>query len=91
MSKHSKGDWLIEYGTITACYGAKTVCDVNFNGSVEEQNANLRLIVAAPDLLAACKAVVFILKRDTAWANELREQPWYVRMKATVDKIEGIE
>ena len=38
------------------------------------------------DLLAACKAAVFVLKRDTEWAKELRNQPWYEAAKQAIAK-----
>ena len=42
----------------------------------------------APELLAACKAMKYILKQDTEWAKELRSQPWYARMEEALSKAE---
>ena len=44
------------------------------------------LIAAAPELLTACKAAVYILKRNVEWANELRGQPWYAKAQAAIAK-----
>lgn len=74
MTKHTKGPWRIgdfgqtvfgpkteEPAPVTIAYMAKPSPRVN----IAERKANTKLIAAAPDLLAACKAAVEeVLSRD---------------------------
>ena len=97
MNKHTPGPWMVNASTDTAnCYkieGAGLSVKVYGkdrylpNGTtvrVLRTLANARLIAAAPDLLAACKAV-----RDLVEFNDVpREEIWKI-IDAAVAKAEG--
>jgi hypothetical protein len=53
--KHTPGPWEAENESVSA--GFDMVADV-FGATTEQRDANARLIAAAPDLLAALKALV---------------------------------
>jgi hypothetical protein len=65
---HTPGPWIYEYSPWTAqdgkeipafeVHGTEKVCDTNENRPAEEQEANARLIAAAPDLLEAAELVI---------------------------------
>jgi 3-oxoacyl-[acyl-carrier-protein] synthase III len=63
MSGHTPGPWNADYGDFAAyCSTGAEVCEVmrgnHDNGTHiadDEMEANLRLLAAAPELLAACK------------------------------------
>lgn len=61
-TKHTKGKWFNNGGRIYAQQGddnIREICDVGLvNQQSKEDTANARLIVAAPDLLVACKALL---------------------------------
>lgn len=58
---HTPGPWAVDeirsVQAITWC-GEVCIADVGGNADEEEQLANARLIAAAPDLLAACEAMI---------------------------------
>ena len=66
MSEHTPGPWELawedgKHGVIGQTTGGKLVAIVGNNpddGRNDERKANARLIAAAPDLLAACEAVL---------------------------------
>lgn len=65
MTQHSEGPWRlngqrIEYGPIVAGDG---FCVAIVSRDPVESEANARLLVAAPDLLAACKETLGRLRR----------------------------
>lgn len=65
---HTPGPWTYQYSPYTSqdgkeipafeVNGVEKVCDTNEDRPSEEQEANARLIAAAPELLAAAKKVV---------------------------------
>ena len=59
MNRHTKGPWQAERFCVWSedKYVAATQTGIN----EEEQQANAKLIAAAPDLLEACKAVLDIV------------------------------
>jgi hypothetical protein len=62
---HMSGPWIHEYNPYTAqdgkeipafqVHGEEKVCEINEDRPVEEQEANARLIAAAPELLAVAE------------------------------------
>ena len=62
MSTHTPGPWRHDGGLVRAkAYAVAVVTGdgvVRFSTSLDEISANARLIAAAPDLLAACEAIV---------------------------------
>ena len=98
--KHTKGDWKavpceglagwrisVENETHQIC-GIKPGISASSRLSKEQHIANARLIAEAPKLLAACQAAVYILRQDTPWAKELREQPWYAEAEKAIAKVD---
>ena len=80
-------DYLIESKN-----GLKSVAEVHNHGDKGDPEAlsNACLIAAAPELLEACKATVYILKTDAEWAaKEIRSQPWYDRAEKAIAKAEN--
>lgn len=69
--------------TIYSAPTGKRIADTCWLNSSNDHNA--RLIVAAPDLLAACKE--FVRKVD---AGEARSTRSYAQMKAAIAKAEGV-
>ena len=60
MSEHTPGPWLV-YDLLIMSENADktTICDVSHFGSNDnEDHANARLIATAPELLAACEALI---------------------------------
>lgn len=55
MSKHTQGPWEI-LNTLEICAGKKDICEMK--GWMNEDQANARLIAAAPDLLNALEDLV---------------------------------
>ena len=94
MSKHTPGPWEIDRDVRTSINkDAKHVALVNFynspdperNVSGDEHEANVRLIAAAPDLLAALKEFVFPHQSGNFTERELREMGLAAIAKATGD------
>jgi hypothetical protein len=59
VSKHSPTPWTVTYGGTIKSTDGKTIahCPVYDAVSLAERNGNARLLVAAPDLLAALEAI----------------------------------
>lgn len=65
----------------------EVACTVGLNNEAEDE-ANARLIAAAPDLLVACKAALVRLERlDDAGTGE--HSPAYLQVQAATAKAEG--
>lgn len=62
----------------------QSICDARYSDDVETDEANARLISAAPELLAACQE--FVRKVD---AGEARSSRSYAQMKAAISKALG--
>ena len=80
---HTPGPWHRNVSSISAKTPNKTtviVCRCTPEPGLPERNANAKLIAAAPDLLAACKAFV---NRTTLPAHEAMEMA-----KAAIAKAE---
>lgn len=89
MSKHTPGPWHWQNGrleAVTPAWEARIACILNDDGCTvyretygagvdakTEQDANLQLIAAAPDLLKALKDVVRIADRKTVEFDAARE------------------
>jgi hypothetical protein len=77
VSKHSPTPWTVTYGGTIKSTDGKTIahCPVYDAVSLAERNGNARLLVAAPDLLAALEAITpqqARLQRQEARSRELR-------------------
>jgi len=59
MSKHTPGPWAwdVDYDVVLGS-NKSTVCKIATGEDREEEDANARLIAAAPDLLVACRGLV---------------------------------
>ena len=68
QTQHTQGPWIYEYSPYTSqdgdeipafeIFGSEKVCDTNEDRPEHEQEANARLIAAAPDLLGALEEFV---------------------------------
>lgn len=97
MSKHTPGPWInAGNGDIiaihpTQCGGVKDVCTVYMTES-DEDDANARLIAAAPDLLAALEMILPIL---LDWHSDFpdsvgsKEEPAVRAARAAIAKAKG--
>jgi hypothetical protein len=62
-TNHTPGPWIAQLNQVGADYvhigteGPDGVCEVQWNGSDENQEANARLIAAAPDLLETLEKI----------------------------------
>jgi len=64
-TKHTRGTWIAKEGQIYPQETGKTLALVPyFDKEDEEQEANSKLIAAAPDLLHACKFLVGIMTSE---------------------------
>lgn len=64
-TKHTRGPWRVDdNGDGTSCITAGRGCDVADTRSSVDEPANASLISAAPDLLAACKAILALPPKD---------------------------
>ena len=105
MQGHTPGPWGIaqddptRVNAPTLCrYGGKhaAVADCDFPADAEENEANARLIAAAPDMLAALReAAQFIHDQDggdptniTGWASDEHREAW-LKTQAAIAKAEG--
>ena len=59
------------------------------NIPVEEQRSNICVMTAAPDLLAACKAINEWCGTDDAAHALPFEPPWYEQLHAAIVKAKG--
>ena len=90
---HTPGPWWLaphanDGGNIRAAIGS--VASVHFRESNAEHEANIRLIVAAPDLLAELRYIANANPRE--WHEETRSdfQAWAQnRARAAIAKAEG--
>lgn len=69
MTTHTKGPWTIKESTSSAMVsvyagGFSVACTGSAKAEDDNARANARLISAAPDLLAACEAVISELDGD---------------------------
>ena len=77
--KHTKGEWMPKEGQIYPVETGKTLALIPyFDEDNKEQEANAKLIAAAPDLLEACDMVL------TAWHSKLsnfnKKEPAYLEI-----------
>ncbi len=72
--KHTPGPWEVSRGAQSDAYSVEaamqTICNVKFikgqelsKAGVKQEESNARLIAAAPELLAACKATIAEFKQ----------------------------
>lgn len=63
-TNHTPGPWIAQLNQVGADYvhigteGPDGVCEVQWNGSAENQESNARLIAAAPEMLEALEALL---------------------------------
>lgn len=59
---HTPGQWAIENGVVTAKGALVSIAEIHDHSDISadwnETGANARLIASAPDLLAACEAMI---------------------------------
>ena len=67
-AKHSPGPWKVCEPTKTMhairSANGRTIADVGYSGSFDGDEANARLIAAAPELLATLNTAKWMLERD---------------------------
>jgi hypothetical protein len=92
MSKHTPGPWTVRWNPVTVC-----VLDGDGNYITENvrqlpnQEANVLLIAAAPDLLAAAKLAVLHFKRNKAtgdFQGDDEHEAW-TALDDAISKAEG--
>ena len=58
-TKHTQGEWMAKEGQIYPCETGKTLAIIPyFDNENEEQQANEKLIAAAPEMLEALQSIV---------------------------------
>lgn len=76
---HTPGPWIIEepYTTdvmVQGRDGLSPICECTISGIGEEQaEANARVIAAAPDLLSACRLVLYGLRKGSVKSQPVLE------------------
>jgi len=90
--EHTKGPWE-RSKTAKLCilgkengHGRFTIC-VMQNPHIQEQEANARLIAAAPELLEGCKSALKVLTLDSDMEEDFR--PEIKALRAAIAKAEG--
>ncbi len=105
MASFTPGPWEVEswrsgfaanvaiVGSDRSSGGTCTVCWIGANRTSGENEANARLIAAAPDLLAACEALVSWIATkpsDLIWEQEKEsEQPAFDQAVGAIRKARG--
>jgi len=97
MHKHTKGEWFAKRDGWSTVYiecrigggmlQEVAACGPTFNGS-EEQEANARLLAAAPDLLEALedlKREIILSDVDIAYIDS-HFKPWIDKARKAIDK-----
>jgi hypothetical protein len=85
MSEHTPGPWVwTDYGELSGA--GDVVMDADYFS--EPSEADARLIAAAPDLLAACEAMLVELDE---WEQELGRHPACDLARAAIAKAKGGE
>lgn len=92
MTTHTKGPWEIKTVNNTRVQGArhifaagwpgKLICEGAYGATLEESDANARLIAAAPDLLAALADCLVWLAQDDSDSGRAYAQ----RARAAIEK-----
>ena len=86
MTKHTQGEWITKEGQIYPQETGKTLALIPyFDKDNEEQQANAKLIAAAPELLDAC--IEFVRKVDCGMARSTKS---YKQMKEAIQKATEI-
>jgi len=88
MSKHTPGPWEVDgyrVGHPVGKHGFDLVARILQTDNATEDAANARLIAAAPDLLAACKAA--LESDDAPFAISL---PLETTLREAIAKAEGV-
>lgn len=67
--KHTQGEWMAKEGQVYPCETGKTLALIPyFDNENEEDQANQKLIAAAPEMLESLKIVESTLKDKKSWA-----------------------
>ena len=91
MSKHTAGPWHRNVSSISAKMPNGTtviICRCTPEVGLPERDANARLIMAAPDLLAACKRIIRAAQLSLAGLTK-EEQPYAEITDSDIDVIEA--
>ena len=104
MSKHTPGPWYIpdwkQLGKIDVCFSGddsgKIIAATYLRSDARQENANARLISAAPELLSACKKLIEVLnappsrpKCDENKFGDLCDLGCFDAIEAAIAKAEG--
>lgn len=89
---HTRGPWQLSNATPAGRFVGSSPDGVlgiamAFGDTPDEQDANARLIAAAPDLLEACQAILTLLEQGQADTLTLEHDGAYLR--AAIAKAEG--
>lgn len=97
-SKHTPGPWDVDEGDKSTIYeldAANPIAEVFSDRSAEENEANARLIAAAPELLDALTALldeaedVFVCMADATGIDRHNLPPQFAAARAAIAKAEG--
>lgn len=103
MNKHTPGSWkkvnaIIDnepnqYMVQEDKWGGKNICNCGPSSGEDwdVNEANARLISAAPDLLEALKDCVSQVKFGAIWDKDGKNVEWFKRSKEAIAKAEGKE
>jgi hypothetical protein len=93
---HTPGTWIYEYSPYQSqdgeeipafeVSGEEKVCDTNENRSKEEQEANARLIAAAPGLLRALEDLAELVEANLV-THDVNDDAWQDGLEKSLDAI----
>lgn len=72
--RYTQGEWYAKEGQIYHLETGKTLATIPYYDGTEEQEANAKLISAAPELLEALKDMCELAKRLQNWVSELDKE-----------------
>jgi hypothetical protein len=96
QNRITPGPWIYEYSPWKAqdgheipayeVHGEEKICDTNENRPAKEQEANARLIAAAPELLVALQAALEVMELDNYGGEN---NPAIRRARAAIAEAKG--
>lgn len=85
--RHTPGPWTVKRGQVQAeTSQGYVIIGLAPGWSLKEQQANLRLIAAAPELLEALKSALSVLQ---LWVDDPDDEEMLERLPALIAKAEG--
>mgnify|MGYP003148390967 CR=1 FL=1 len=104
MTEHTQGPWIlhkypgsVEAKNGLACCGHDAIIANTLGHSCNapelkaEQEANARLIAAAPDLLGVCNMLIDAAKDFGLFNGDSQDPEWYIdRIQMAINKAKGV-